>query len=54
MDVTINQLAIVDAGQDQAIPAGNAINLSGMIGGGSYLFHLEYQRQWCFLMILLQ
>ncbi len=33
--VTINLLSIVDAGVDQAIPAGNTVNLAGSIGGGA-------------------
>ncbi len=35
LEVTINALATVDAGPDQAVPAGNPINLAGTIGGGA-------------------
>ncbi len=35
LDITINQLPTVDAGLDQAIPAGDMINLSGSIGGSA-------------------
>jgi len=35
VEVTINTLPSVDAGPNQAIPAGNTISLSGTIGGGA-------------------
>ncbi len=35
VEVTINLVPIVDAGPDQAIPAGNTVNLAGTIGGGA-------------------
>ncbi len=35
VDITINTLPTVDAGPDQAIPAGNTIDLAGTIGGGA-------------------
>lgn len=35
VEITINSLPTVDAGPDQAIPAGNTISLSGTIGGGA-------------------
>ena len=35
LEVIITPLAFVDAGPDQAIPAGNTINLAGIIGGSA-------------------
>lgn len=35
VEVIINLVPIVDAGPDQAIPAGNTVNLAGTIGGGA-------------------
>lgn len=35
VEVTINSLPTVDAGPDQAVPAGNTITLSGILGGGA-------------------
>jgi len=35
VDIVINSLPTVDAGPDQAVPAGNTVGLSGVLGGGA-------------------
>ena len=35
VDITINAQAVVDAGADQAVPAGNSISLAGVLGGSA-------------------